>query len=1103
MMQLNAEQQAAIAIDDSKVVSAGAGTGKTTVLTLRYLALLESGLKPAEIVAITFTRKAARELRERIEQFLADKIAAGGQQKWKEARNQLVTAPISTIHAFYSTILRRYPLEAGLEPGFRVLEEVEADILLHKALSNLIYQGWRRKCPHLALLSQVHGSGAAEDGGSLASQLRELYTLVRNRGILVEDLALSKDYRNLPRWQQSRDDYCNHVATEPQVAEQLGQRGLDNRERIQVRRALADMGEQLAAVDSPEALLACYHRLAKLASFSGSRVNEQKRFVGGATQFLKQLLSAGVVPLIADAVLAQLRELDRNYSHLKQQQNSVDYADLQVRVWKLLKGHGHVAAELRTWFKVFLVDEFQDTDRLQEKIIRLLAEENGSIPGGSPGRLFVVGDEKQSIYRFRGAEVQVFHDVRRDLTAANPQRNLAITVNYRSRRPLIDLTNKLFSQLLGQENNGTGYIQLSAARDSQQDVCAQLLVCKKEGEQTLAEAEGIQLAALIRNMVEEKQRLATDAQGASRVVRYGDIAVLLRSRTHLRQYEHQLRLAGVPYVVVGGIGFYQQPEVVDLANILRVVDNRLDRLSLVAVLRSPLFSLNDDSIMALCDGVDSGSCLLASNPELAGQQQQLWERARRIILQLHNCRHRLGPREMLEKIIALTRYREMVLARFGGLQCYANVEKLLALAEEFEQLGSRQLGEFLAWLEQAAAKPEGEGQVDSEKADAVRIMTIHASKGLEFPVVVLPACNTRLAARRGRLLLDQAGGLVFRPAWQCSVWEKWAEEERKRDVEEFKRLLYVAVTRAEDWLAVLAAEKDKGKTAVSFNNWLVDFAEGEGGSLLPQTDCLALPKRPDAAEGPFVLPPAGSSKKKFSGLAPVGHSRRTFRYFNISQFLLWKNDRESFDRSYLSRWLEFEPEDPQSQLEHSWQQEPGGAAFGSLLHRMLEELDAGQNYAQILPRLLPVYFPGAEGKQQEQIIQAATELVDSYRKQPPPMPYNDSETEMEFYWRQGDALFYGLIDRLLIAEDAVAVIDFKSNRISPGGTQRLVDYYAPQLRFYAMAAAAIFRRPARAWLQFLRLPPGCQLVEVSLTPQQLDQLEAELNQFVTYCTQPE
>ncbi|HBI57277.1 MAG TPA: hypothetical protein DDY38_10660, partial [Firmicutes bacterium] len=241
--------------------------------------------------------------------------------------------------------------------------------------------------------------------------------------------------------------------------------------------------------------------------------------------------------------------------------------------------------------------------------------------------------------------------------------------------------------------------------------------------------------------------------------KYGDIAILIRSRTHIKEYEHHLRLRGIPYTVVGGIGFYAQQEVQDMLNLLRAVRNSWDEISLIAVLRSPLFALDDDSLYSLVRSQEhSGGSLLDQDAALNGEQQRRLLRARAVISQLRDARGRLELPRLLELALELTQYREAILSGYAGLQRYANLEKLVDLAEDFAAAAYDE--DFLTWVEYAATQDEGEAKVDSEQSDSVRIMTIHASKGLQFPVVFLPVANTKMRLDFGSMLADDQGKLA-------------------------------------------------------------------------------------------------------------------------------------------------------------------------------------------------------------------------------------------------------------------------------------------------------------------------------------------------------
>lgn len=1086
-MRLSDEQQAATAIGDNLVVNAGAGSGKTTVLTARYIRLLEEGgLSPGQIVAITFTKKAAREMRERIDETLA--ALARENPRWKEAREQLVSAPIGTIHSFYARVLRSFPVEAGINPSFRVLDELEASLLLDKAVAAAFQQAVAEKCPHLALLTEVLGAQALEEEGNLSQQIRYLYKTLLNRGIPAAEASLSELYLQLPSWQQCQESIADLAAGEAELAASL--EGKDKPEMVRARQAFVQAAKDVAALTTPKALVALYPALLALTEIKSGRTKGHQEFIDSGVQALQNLLSRGLAPLLGQAVLALLQRLDRVFAELKSREGGLDFSDLQFAMWHLLQ-QPQVAAILGTKYLTYMIDEFQDTDRLQHRIIVRLVQQGDVIP---PGRLFIVGDEKQSIYRFRGADVEVFNTVRKQLTRDDPQREKRITCNFRSRKPLIDLVNALFSQLLGIRGE-MEYIPLSARRSGEAP-CAELLICPERAGSPAA-GEAAAMAARIREMVAGNELIVGDSENPQ-PVKYGDMAILIRSRTHIKEYEHHLRLRGIPYTVVGGIGFYEQQEVQDILNLLRAVRNSWDEISLIAALRSPLFALDDDSLYALVRSQEHrGGSLLDQVAALEGEQQRRLLRAGAVISQLRDAQGRLELPRLLELALELTQYREAILTGYAGLQRYANLEKLMDLAESFAAASYDQ--DFLTWVEYAAAHDEAEAEVDSEQSDSVRIMTIHASKGLQFPLVFLPVANTKIRLSFGSMLIDDQGRLAFRHPWQCPVWKEVKEQERQREIVEYKRLLYVAVTRARDRLVFLTQQQEKEEQ--SFNYWISEFASrapqhfilretipGEGSMQFP----LPLPEPgPPAAQDPV---------KMFAGLARVGRDTRTSRYFSVSQFLLWRHDREQFDRQYLSRWFHLDPSNLREQSQEDWQHEPGGASFGSLLHSALEALSANTDLSALLDTLVPVHFPAADKDQHDRIFYAAKTLLEGYIQDPGPLgKFSAASSEQEFYFRIGDALFYGIIDRLFFADDHIAIVDYKTNMIPPEGKQRLVESYAPQLRFYALAAAEIYRRPVRAYLQLLRLPPGQQTVEIDLSLEKEAELKAQLQEFVDYC----
>ncbi|MTI94013.1 MAG: hypothetical protein FH749_00785 [Firmicutes bacterium] len=1096
---LSPSQQAATDISDNKVVNAGAGSGKTRVLTARYLKLLADGLMPENIIAITFTKKAAREMQERIsaaiDKLMIDCVDEKELRRLRQIRESLPAANIGTIHSFYAQLLRQYPLESEVDPAFSVLDELDAGLLLGKAGKQLYRRCLAEQCPDFNLLAEVLGAGAVEEGGTLFSSLLSLYRTLANRGQSVSDLDLSTGYSELPSWSKLKQQFCWHAEGAAVIAQSLS--GKDKPEYIQGRQMITELAASLQTVNEPQELIALVPQMLAIFDLGKPRVKVQKEFVQEAMGHMQDLLSAGLTPILGRAIIRLLNRLEAAYEQQKAARCALDFADLQFRVRDLLRSHPAVAAELDEKYQAYLVDEFQDTDRLQKEIVYLLLKQGERIP---PGKLFVVGDEKQSIYRFRGAEVKVFDEVRKDLVAINPEREVSININYRSRKHLIELVNTVFSHLLA-DNSEVRYIPLEAFRGGE-DGCAELILCEQQEGEGRGESEARLLAARIQSMVMGAEKLVVSNQGL-RPVEYRDIAILIRARTHLKEYEYQLRQAGIPYSVVGGVGFYQRQEVEDLLNLLAVVNNLRDELALVGVLRSPLFAINDDSLTELALAkAQAGGCLLDHGEALTeGRQQELLARARRIITELRGCKDRLGVAELITFALDSTGYRETILAQFAGVQRLANVNKLLSVAEDFQSRGNYSLSDFLLWVEEAD-KAEPEAPITTDAANVVRIMTVHASKGLQFPVVFLPLVSSAVPRNKSWLLSDCTGKLALKFQWQCRVWEAVHAEEAFAQREEFKRLLYVAMTRAEDYLVFIGAPVEKPED--SLNYWL-QSSLSEGVDLLKEIG-QQLEVRPlDACAAPaFPKPNARSDvREHFPGLRPVGGGKRTYRHHNISQFLLWKHDREQFDKMYFTRWLEADTADVRRQQVLEWQHEPGGPAFGSFLHRALELIDTEIDCRKLLAELIPHYFPEINSAQYRQILQAAVELLAAYSEEEFAGQFVESQRELRFFLRHNSALFTGIIDRVFIRPDRIAVVDYKTNRIPTDGVQSLVEYYRPQLLFYAQAAGELYQRPVEAWLHFLRLPREQQLQPVAVEADGIKNLQSELTAFLKYCIGPQ
>jgi ATP-dependent helicase/nuclease subunit A len=799
MRALTAEQEEAIARRDGPLLlAAGAGSGKTSVLVERFVrAVREDGIAPGRILAITFTERAAGELRERVRARLL-------QLGEREAARDLEGAPIGTFHGFCARLLRVHALTAGLDPDFAILDEASAGRLAQLAFR------------------------------------RALAALVAER-----------------------------PPTEPADSPFAGQ---------------ASGGGREAAVDLVAAYGADRVRAMVLRVYA-----EQRSRGAGMPRLPVPALAAQPEPLqrravAACALLDELLEgFGRAYGELKRVRGALDFDDLELRARALLAEHEGMRAGWAQRLELLMVDEFQDTNRRQLAILELLEREN----------LFTVGDELQSIYGFRHAEVELFRERRRELDARGEA--LALIRNFRGRPPLIAAVNGVFGQLFGD-----AYTPLMAARE---DACedgvdegapGRLGAASKEAGRAGAAAEEPLIELLLtdrrgwgeRGLADEPLahavagalpaaplwRQAEARLLAQRVAELvaaghaalGDVAVLLRAAGDLPVYERALEERGLRTLAAVG-SFWGHQQVGDLLAWLRALANPLDELALYSTLASPLVGVSSD-----------GLALLARAAHTAGEG--VWETARRAEGEqakgeLHGClpaadRERLerfvahftaereaAPAhpiaELLLRALAWSGYERHVSSLSWGERRLANIHKLLRLARDFEAAEGRDLRGFLdhiAHREAFAESSEPHAPAAGAEPDAVRLMTIHAAKGLEFPVVCVADLGRAGNGMQPDLLVDgervglRLASLDGSEPVACLEYERLYERRREAEAAEEERIVYVAMTRARERLLLSGA--------VDFERWPAARPGGAPIAWLGPALAGELPERARTLEHP-------------------------------------------------------------------------------------------------------------------------------------------------------------------------------------------------------------------------------------------------------------
>ena len=958
--ELTDEQQVAVdRREHSLMVRAGAGTGKTTVLVERFVrAVVEDEVELDRILAITFTEKAAAEMTERVRKRLRQ---LGRRREAREAEG----AWISTIHGFCSRVLRANALSAGIDPDYRVLDELESERLGIAAFDDALesFLGDTSRPDRLELV-------ASYTPDKLRDMVRTVYSRLRSRG---------QRYPSVEPLQPS------DPGAEARAAQLLAQA---------VQTALADLGGSAGSVrvdEGIERLRRCESALGRLdegALMAAAEVGELK-LGKGASALKSDPCDRYRDALDAYSALAIAREERRDHEMLrvllelygerleerKRARSGLDFEDLELITRDLLRDQPGIRESYAGRFDYVLVDEFQDVNRLQNDLIGLLEQDN----------LFRVGDENQSIYGFRNADVEVFREHHEDSAARG--RAQSVTVNFRSPREVLDAVDRVFTDAWGEE-----FEPLAAGReDAEPEAPVVELLAVDKLKKRWDEHFGGDDEPFGRTLRAAPPWRAAEARLLARRIeelvgegghRYGDVVLLMRATTHMTFYERALEERGIPTHVVGGRGYWSQQQVGDLRHWLAALANPLDGLALLSVLSSPMVGVSLDTVTLLAlrarrRGRDPWWALTAA---LAGEDDELLadvpqperDRLARFAV-LFEAERREAPRISLERVIdramTVTGYDAHVLSLPAGDRRMANVRKLMRMAREFEAEEGRDIRAFIDFVAERdlVHGREGEAPLEAEELQRVRLMTVHRAKGLEFPVVCVADLGKDGREDHGSLRLSDDGKLGLRLSSisggtvDTAQLERIKEGQKLRDEAEEKRVFYVAMTRAEERLVLSGAtdleDPKEPKPLTEPMRWILpslcpelltsDLAQGvceaewEGRAvpvrwerltpgtlddLLPAAD--RAPARPDHA-----VEPQSQTLPLDLGVLPAPRALPVSRlsYSSLEDY------RRCGYRFYLGRALQLPRIDPAVPVPED--DGLGALLRGTLVHELLERLD--------------------------------------------------------------------------------------------------------------------------------------------------------------------
>jgi len=1080
--------RARLSLESSVVVEAGAGTGKTTLLTDRILFLVLAGDKPSrieEVVALTFTEKAAGEIKVRLSQRLAELACALAEDdraiseevslpnsvregtraertvselrevfktddakilhRARAALEDLDKAPIGTIHSFCSSLLRLYPVEAGVDPGFRVDEGEGFTELFASEWARWLDDELGERPPRRARWLELLAVVSLEELESLARELGSERFDPESVG--APDPAAAAALRALA--QSAAKLPLGRVKPRGGIIEALAA----IEKRLLAAAAAAESEDPpLDGRVPPEPSNAKWPKAWEEDEISSEQY-ERLVLVAKAASPRGEAVTRRAARLLAPFAARLRREYARR--------GWVSFDGLLRRARDLVRDSVRPREELKRRFSAILVDEFQDTDPLQGELLLYLSEGPGCsarswrdvVP--APGRLFVVGDPKQSIYRFRGADIAAYEGFISRLRAGGALA-CGLSANFRSVPGVVTPVNAIFSRVMraeaGVQPAYNGILPALAAKPAgREDGVRVVAVVDPSGEADAAACQRTEAAWVAGRILSEPSRPLKD------------FAVLLRSSSALPAFLDAFKRAAIPYAVEIERHFYGAPEVGDLLNLLRALDDPDDRIAVTGLLRSPLAALSDDGLLSLAR---AGGLDYRRDPPARHLPEDERRAAVRLFEVLRTLRARAGRAplgDLVAAALAETRLPELAARAYHGQQTVSNLLKLQRLAAEASESRGATLKEFVAEVGESARefRREGESPLADESLEAVRIMSIHKSKGLEFPIVFVvnlsarPATGEKAAARpdwtTGRAAL-RAGGEASAAAALADAREKHMA--RRESV----RLLYVAMTRAKEQLILIGREKAESGSLASHLDEAGAWPRGGLARGLP-----ALFIEAGKIAEPEAEAPARDASGADAAVTARSWSRREQRLAGTEQ------PRTRAATAYL-REAPKRPAPPD---------EPGrgaaGAEVGQLCHLVLQGWDfsskADSAAACAATRaLLERRAPGARWEQAER---EAGPVLESFLASPAASELAGAEIlgrEVPFVYAEGNTVVRGIVDLIYRLKGRLIVADFKSERVEEKSVAKIRGKYAAQGSAYIEAIRLGWGESAEFRLLFLRRP---------------------------------
>ena len=1135
MISLTPHQSKALKIDKSISLTANAGSGKTFVLAQRFLEIiLNTDINLNQVAAITFTEKAAGELYKRISDELNSVFLSSTNKKFNQRlgiiRKQLVSAKISTIHSFCVDLLREFPVEASIDANFIPIDDRKSQELINLSIESSLREMFRNseEQSDIRLLVRLFGSKRI-----LVEQLTELINKRKNVLSVIDKIyttnksEIAKNFFELFKsgfklvFEKNPPIVINHLML-------TNERVLKNDSENKLANEVSHILSELKSANDEMKVLGLLSELRNkiftkdgslrktgylVTSLRDDSIHNSVVFIENFYSDLDEIQFSENHETIEEelakyglALISIFKNVLEAYENKKSELGVLDFEDILLKTRKLLKNES-VKKSLSGKHKFLLVDEYQDTNEIQYEIFLPLLEDLRK------GNLFIVGDEKQSIYRFRDAELQVFSKTKSEIQKLHGDNSLlSLPDSFRMAPSICFFVNSIFKKLFDEPStlfNEVVSSDLVCARSDNFQGYVEFLIARND-EQSEADL-------VARKIIKLK------SEYPKRITLWNDIAILVRKRSSFIELQKSFIKYNIPFILVGGTGFYQQQSISDIYNYFAFLLNDKDDGALTGILRSLFFNISDSSILelSLFEGKTYWEKLVAASS--TGEKK--WTEVYKTLNVNKKLADRINISTLLRKILNESDFISTISSRVNGYQEISNLNKLISLTNDFFNEEFNTLYDYVYFLNNAISKTEDEAQADIETgSNGVNILTIHQAKGLEYPAVFLYRCNdyTKVNKVKARsITVDKYFGLLtkvpidenyFGNHESAPIVGLYNLIESKKDIAEVKRLLYVGLTRAKDFLFITRTDEGRSLKKNSFASLIdeglnLDFSKESfiiKGELIflnkenenyfnskseiqlkiPITrniqveDSLDEIERIDINNRKFIL-----GKIKDSSVGEVISATRfsTFSDCPMKYNLLYNfkigdlfhqsnkitssskfNSHEDYNRNELNSYL----------LDDEVKKDDYAKYKGKLIHYILSKNVSKQEIAHFVKAQLKNKFGETNTTSLEEEILNDLQLL-----------YNSNEfiflnsfptykNEFEVYLKEEDFYLFGILDKLIITDKKLLIIDFKTDNITSNEIDLRAQKYLPQLKFYSYIVSRLFgkKQKIEGRLIFVKYP---------------------------------